>query len=725
MQKFNRHQKLIGLSMLVVLVLSIVTLTSRPDFVYRQENIDFAAQQRAFEEHLAQLRLQYEQFIAEETDLEASREILQTLVVEEEVRAMAETELDINQKIEVPVISDSAIKTKKDSSKAAVTEYFNNHFNSKKGLTDTLATTSLNVYRSVTPIVKIGEAKTTADSFTEELYKVNVPEPVTGYHKAVIGAYESYKRLLATAERYATGEDLRPWPSIYREWVIANTHARTMQSELNALEQQYAISESYAVAYGLTQDEAHSLLASAGIIKTAEAFSLFGITFNVEVGNILQEIRNAIASALSAFFSRLLTNMLAKIEQNFKISNFLYYTDALVAGQYAPDYLEKYVTNPVDQEIIKRFLPQSNCGVLDEQKLRPLLDQRAKEYIGIDLTQPLDVNRADFYTIVNRAGHLSSSIEGQSLKGYAKAQELLTVVNNVINNELQSEGKKAGRSKPNQADFDYDQDGIDDNTGRPVGVPADEPADFDLDGDGTDDITGEPLDRETVKSDALIQFSVGSLQAASTAQFVGAVSMGANNAEITFVISNIVKTVITTFLNNFIFRKAQFVFEEQDRRACIAGVTKVRQIVPANIPSSAPDVIDEDFIKQCRQNPQGCIAQFDNLDLDPTLPPPPAPESNNFKMDKRTYIVGEVPRFEIINAAPNSKISWEIKHEQDDPILITYEDQHTDENGNWSSPHDRGFECQELGRTTRTAIVAGQRYNYTYTVTDPTNSCGS
>ena len=61
--------------------------------------------------------------------------------------------------------------------------------------------------------------------------------------------------------------------------------------------------------------------------------------------------------ALGQFMLSFMNKLATKIEQSYRISNFLYYSDALVSGEYVDDYLNKYVSDPVDRVMAKNFIP--------------------------------------------------------------------------------------------------------------------------------------------------------------------------------------------------------------------------------------------------------------------------------------------------------------------------------------------------------------------------------
>jgi hypothetical protein len=99
----------------------------------------------------------------------------------------------------------------------------------------------------------------------------------------------------------------------------------------------------------------------------------------------MDAIKEGLRSAFVSFMGTMLNKLIAKIESNYMIANFLYYSDALVAGQYTDDYLNKYVQLQSDRQIIKRFIPQLSCG-RNTADLRPVFEAKAQflEYVEIE-----------------------------------------------------------------------------------------------------------------------------------------------------------------------------------------------------------------------------------------------------------------------------------------------------------------------------------------------------
>src|SRR3990167_9434358 len=108
------------------------------------------------------------------------------------------------------------------------------------------------------------------------------------------------------------------------------------------------------------------LFALSPIVEVKKAEALFGVgDISITAGDIPRLIFSAIGKGLIQAFSEFaadyIQSLVDKIEQNYKIANFLYYTDALVSGQYVNDYLDKYTDDAFDSKMIRVFIPQLKC----------------------------------------------------------------------------------------------------------------------------------------------------------------------------------------------------------------------------------------------------------------------------------------------------------------------------------------------------------------------------
>jgi hypothetical protein len=165
------------------------------------------------------------------------------------------------------------------------------------------------------------------------------------------------------------------------------------------------------------------------------------------IGDTLERIAE---TALTRYANRYLEELIAKIEDSFKIANFLYYTDALVSGQYLQDYLDKYVTEAMDQRMVLAFVPQINCG--QNIDISGELQSKAREYLGYN-PQELRPDDPDFYRKLSRLGDFYSSPAGWELHYEDLAKKASAEAKAAAQAEVVSPGVKTGR-KPGTSQTD-------------------------------------------------------------------------------------------------------------------------------------------------------------------------------------------------------------------------------------------------------------------------------
>lgn len=738
-----KRRLVIAASGITVVALAMITIFGGSNFFFKPDKVDTAKQQADFNAKIAEQRAEYRKMLLDaKIDREAGKEVLSKVIDEKTVKAEMEELLQVDQKITIPEVEIPASNIRSKASDQEVKDYFNTHFQQKKEFTEKTRTASMNLYHDTAPQELIDKAAADTREYLAVLKSQQIPSEAVDYHKSIIGAYESYERMIGLANTYYSGEKTEPWSEGYREWMVSNEFANRSISEIKELDEKYALSQVYADVY---QAEA-PWLSKLGLVNQAEAFGLFGVTFNFEIGNIMEEIKSAIASFLSALISRFLSSYVTKIEKSFQISNYLYYADALVTGQYTDDFLDKYLgecvdpaqavnapglvqnrgtpeecyrqggldvgglvnsslTKTIDKQMIKAFMPQFNCGVVDRQQIAPLLQQRAMEYAGVDITQPIDVNRGDFYEVVNRVNHLAADAVGQELIAKNVAQVTTQKISDAIAQELLGTGKKAGRTNPAQQ------------------------------GQGGAQAAPKPI----------ITLSVDGVKNAQLAGLIGSVALGTDRAQMTLNVASLVRTVITAFLNSFVFQSAAYLFKEQDRQACITGVPVTEALVPADIPDPGPNVIDNEWIQRCRANPEACAQGFvDAGDISTTvgngqLPPIPDREpvltGDGLQLSSTCFVVGEVPRLAIHGAPPNQLIYWSLyRQPAGEPVYIeqNFEDaggpQMTNAQGHWPSatgsvPDQAALTTADIGQWTRRARVGNVEFSFNYRVVATRNEC--
>ena len=435
----TKEQKmtLLGAGVLV-LVLSIITLTSHPDFVYRKEALKPPSQQAIdAQKYLAYLN-------SLKIDPKASKQLFEQILSAEEVQKAVETELKIGQKVRQSQVVNENLAPTFSPTKQTVTDYLAKVTGSVLNFDSQVADLNKNFFAE-TPSDSEKIAASTG-KVLDEIYKLPTPADAVELRGAVINLFDSYQHLLSAAASFDSGNLTDPWPEVYGEYLNLNEQSAAIQKEVNRLGEKYQIAGiEIKPVYAFQQKK-------WGVIPTAHAFLGIG-DVTITLGDIPRIIKEAVEEGLvnsfSQFMGSMLNKLISKIEANYKVANFLYYTDALVAGQYTDDYLQKYVNDQLDRQIIKRFIPQLSCGENPED-LKPVFQAKAKAYLGFDIAS-LSPDDPDFYEKLNRVGDPLSFSAGWEQYYEGIAEQAKTEAEKAAERELVSPGVKSPRDTASTA----------------------------------------------------------------------------------------------------------------------------------------------------------------------------------------------------------------------------------------------------------------------------------
>lgn len=417
----------------LIIVLSVITFWRRTDFRYK-DNTDYAklnSQLTAemYQKYLASLKI----------DPVASKAVFQQIITEEEIRKEVEKTLQTGQKIEIPKAEN--VKVANSKGQEPLVNYLKE--------ATTVSWVLKNRAESANQLMFGKDKETSQDLILEaqkninKLKEITVPAEAQELQKSQLVAYEAYLRLAQLSSSYAYAETQDPWPGMYKQYYIINEAMRTYTRELNSLSDKYKIAElSINLHYAEEETE------GKGFSLIPKAHALFGIgDVSITVGDIPRIVREALQDGLESSFAQFMgqfvQKLLAKIEQNYLISNFLYYSDALISGQYADDYLNKYVADTFDRQIIRRMLPQFTCGQTDEQ-LRAVFEAKAQNYLGFD-PRGLDPKDPNFNAKLARVGDFLAQPEGWQLYYQDLARLTQSEAEKAVTRELSSSGLKTPR----------------------------------------------------------------------------------------------------------------------------------------------------------------------------------------------------------------------------------------------------------------------------------------
>lgn len=539
-------------AIVVVLIISLigVSLWDRASFRYADKK---QYNQQDSDVELARKYLSYLNSL--QIDKAASEELFETIITEQEIRQEVENALLIDQPImtESPEVIPKIVASTKDSvenylsNSVLVAQEFNNKSLPAQEALFTADTASLD------------EVKQLFQKYKKSIYSLSVPKDAVAAHQSMLFAMEGYNKLLETAKAYDPSSyenNEKIWPEVYKNYAIINQATKNYTDELAKLTGKYQI-----VQINIPNKIADNKDNFFPSIKTAHAFLGVG-DVTITVGDIpriiMDAVKEGLRSAFVQFMGAMLNKLIAKIEQNYKIANFLYYSDALISGQYADDYLNKYVSEQADRQIIKRFIPQFSCGA-NTSDLRPVFEAKAKDYLGF---VPADIDPRDpnYYIKMARVGDFLASPTGWEVYFEDLANSAKSEAERAAERELYSPGVKAPR--------DVLKNGV--------------------------------------------EKSVSGIISAQRASFTALLQLGAQNAE--GIISGVVAQLTQTLINNFVFKGASQgpaggigVLKEQ--ATCVAAaqlqpVLALEQTVYEK--PSDPPTVDELY---CQQNPNDLQCQ--------------------------------------------------------------------------------------------------------------------
>lgn len=601
------QKKTFGIIMLLIVVLGTISACSRNDFRYTDNSNKI---NQAEEVELARKYLNYLEAV--KIDKEASKKLFETILTEDEIREEVKSALKTEQAFQIPEIAESEIILSGNNNKSSIESYLSKtvsgvaDFNSKSFQANQSLFTE--------DYLSLKTAKSAYSELLATLKSAPVPTEAKNLHKSLLLSLEGYSQMLKSAEEYnVENADLNEqiWPEVYRAYAILNEGAKIYNSELNKLANKFQISDVLL----------QSSLATAGpeikvpFVKTAHAFLGIG-DVTITVGDIpriiMDAVKEGLRSAFVQFLGTMLNKLLVKIEQNYMIANFLYYADALIAGQYTDDYLNKIgsgapglsagsvctqnsecaskicatvkqvtvtesqgtiqqgntqnsamrqcqgnaatglMLSELDKRVIKRFIPQFSCGA-GTAELRPVFEAKAKDFLGFE-PQKISPQDPDYFVKMARVGNFLASPTGWRLYYEDLANQTKSEAEKAAERELQSPGLKTARS---------------------------------------------------ISANGIAK-SLNNLVSAQRAGFTALLQLGAQNAE--GIISSVVSQLTQTLVNNFVFKGVSEgpgsgvgVLKEQN--TCVA-VAQLQPIIPLDITSyqaPAPAPTEEDVY--CQQNP--------------------------------------------------------------------------------------------------------------------------
>jgi hypothetical protein len=432
MKLANQQKLIVGIASAAVAVLLVTTLWSRPDFGYKQPTPD---EQQALRDSEERSLAEYREYLKSiNIDPVASNLIFDAVFDQEAIARDIRNEIGADKPVAIPQIKTADLRVEQTNDPDRVTQYLAD----LQGRLD-------EYHAGVTPRVDqvltefpdrdvAQRASADSQSVVDDLYALSVPQPAVAMHSAVLSAYTTNAQLFADAKQAAgLDEPAGQWKH------LNNTHV-AMRTQLGRMDKMVQELEQYAQTGTVPEDVAETNV----FIPVARAAGLSGTVILKDIPRRIEAfLKSAQGAAVINFTRQALTKYVKNAEQNFLISNYLYYTNALVNTKYANDYLNKFVENPDDREMIKKFLPEFNCSRATSREFQKTLQAKAIEFLGFD-PKFINASDPDFYNKMLKLGDPKADTTGAgfekfyaSLAAVAEAQ-----ANKAANQELAYSGKK-------------------------------------------------------------------------------------------------------------------------------------------------------------------------------------------------------------------------------------------------------------------------------------------
>lgn len=415
---------LLGTIAVVVLILVTVTAINPGSLIFK-DNTDYEAQKKIAQQEAKY----YEDLLASVSpDYEASQQMLKKIASEDIVRQEVEDTMDVKQKVAIRTVPDSEINISTRNDAPTVISYMNTIGSMISNYNNEVEPQTANVFDANADSGSIASANTKTTSLVENIRGLPVPESAVEFHKSKILAYEKYSEFLGVATAYAQGTETNPWPEVYGDYAAINTELNTARSEFGKLSQKYAFDLSPQV------DES-----GLAFIKTAQA----GWPV-IDVWNVAWEgIKIGLASSFANFSIVMLDKLVAHIEKNFAIASQLYYSNEL-GRYYSVEYMKKFVSDPLDQDIIQKFLPQYFCVNPTKGELNKIFTAKARANQGSDIV--IDPADPQFLNKLAKLGGDEKNYANWWEDYYiALASQTKAEAESAANKEVISPGNKSGR----------------------------------------------------------------------------------------------------------------------------------------------------------------------------------------------------------------------------------------------------------------------------------------
>lgn len=378
---------LLGGILLVVVVLIVITAVNPGTLMFR-DSTDYEAQRKIAAEEAKQYQALLDSV---QPNYEASQQLLQKIASEDLVREEVETALNTKQAVKIPTVANSEIAIAPRGDRAEIIDYATRLGSMIDNYNQTTQGALNQTFVDGADSTQIATAAANTKALAQSIRGLAVPQDAVEMHKAYIVAYDAYSSFLETAGSYAKGATTEPWQSVYGQYSVIDNRLAVATNESNRLTKKYALDVPMP-------GEVHRL----GLVKTANAQLGIGLSMVIDIKAAAEMgIKAGLARAFAKFSITMLDKLVGHIEKNFAIASQLYYSQDL-GRYYSVEYMKKFVSDPLDQDIIQKFLPQYFCLDAKPEDLKKIFTAKAIANQGTDIV--LDPADPQFLNKLARLG---------------------------------------------------------------------------------------------------------------------------------------------------------------------------------------------------------------------------------------------------------------------------------------------------------------------------------
>lgn len=417
----------LGFILLTVIVLTVALVLEPASLLYRDKTNYEALRKQAELENQ-----QYAELLASANpNYEASQQFLEKIATEDLVRQQVTQTLQTGQKITIPTVASTDLNISNRTDRDTMVNYFTQSTSMVGNYQNDVSGAMQQLFADGSDYNSLRTAENRTNQLVQNLRGMAVPKDAVEMHKANIVAYQQYAQVFSAAANYAATSS-EPWSNFYKNYAVINNRIGVSKTELDKISKTYAL------------DTEPSRFGRGGfLIKEAQA-QLGVVTVAADLERaIIEGIKTGLARAFAQFAISMIDKLVAHIEKNFAIASQLYYSNDL-GRFYSVEYMKKFVQDPLDQDIIQKFLPQYFCVNPTGGELKKIFTAKAAQNRATDLV--IDPSEPDFLQKLARLGGdeknypqwWESYYENIAAQTQAEAEKAAT-------KEVLSPGLKSGR----------------------------------------------------------------------------------------------------------------------------------------------------------------------------------------------------------------------------------------------------------------------------------------